>query len=482
MEPDVTPLREAEAVAEPLVRQLVGDEPLRAPVGPGVVGAEGRQPLGLERDLEVVVGDDDGVGVEGVGAEEPGEELEHLDLPGEAGRHSPGQPGRVHDGHGDARPGEGPAEVAADLRRREVGRHRLALDVHPGRAARRGPLLHEWLVCAAGESIESRAAARPPTVGSAYTSATVSSGKRSRNRETSWAALRLPPPASKKSSDVAVTAAAEDLKPQLLHPAGGAFEGERLGSARRLGCGQRPRQRVPVDLARCAGRQRVDLREARDHRRAEALDAGDRAWASRNSADVSTSAPLSSAGAPGSSTAVCRTMSTSVRGAAARSARSKVTGPLLGRGPRLRASPSTVLRIPVNGGPPACAGAAPAPAPLPSDAASTPLMSPTSCGSARRGRPRGRSTYWSRGRGSSAHVVLERSVVSLGESGQRRRWSGQDPGQRVLFPRLVESRRKIDLDRHGAPEWSCPGRAPVLSDHRAASRPGRQRWASQDRL
>ena len=50
VEPDVLPLRDGEAVAEPLVRQLVGDESLAGAVE--VVGAEDRQPLGLERDLE----------------------------------------------------------------------------------------------------------------------------------------------------------------------------------------------------------------------------------------------------------------------------------------------------------------------------------------------------------------------------------------------------------------------------------------------
>ncbi len=61
---------ERQAVAEPLVGQLVGDQPLVGPAGVEVVGAEDRQPLRLQRDLEVVRGDHDGVRREGVRPEQ----------------------------------------------------------------------------------------------------------------------------------------------------------------------------------------------------------------------------------------------------------------------------------------------------------------------------------------------------------------------------------------------------------------------------
>ena len=72
-------------VAEPLVRQLVRHQSLRAPVVAAVVAAEGRQPLRLQRDLEVVGGDDHGVGRERVGPEPLDEPRHHLGLPAERG-------------------------------------------------------------------------------------------------------------------------------------------------------------------------------------------------------------------------------------------------------------------------------------------------------------------------------------------------------------------------------------------------------------
>ena len=67
-------LADRQAVAEPLVRQLVGDQPLGRPVVLEEVGAEDRQSLRLERDLQVVLGDHRPVGrLERVVAEEPDE-------------------------------------------------------------------------------------------------------------------------------------------------------------------------------------------------------------------------------------------------------------------------------------------------------------------------------------------------------------------------------------------------------------------------
>ena len=81
MQPDVLPPRDGQAVAEPLVRELVRDQPLRPAPPVHVVGAEHGQPLRLERDLEVVVGDHDGVPAERVGAEPVLEQRQHLRLP-----------------------------------------------------------------------------------------------------------------------------------------------------------------------------------------------------------------------------------------------------------------------------------------------------------------------------------------------------------------------------------------------------------------
>ncbi len=76
-----------DAVAEPLVREFVGDEPLLAAVAVDVVRAEDREPLRLERDLELVGGDDDRVPLERVGPEALLEHLEHARQRGEVGAH-----------------------------------------------------------------------------------------------------------------------------------------------------------------------------------------------------------------------------------------------------------------------------------------------------------------------------------------------------------------------------------------------------------
>ena len=91
-----------------------------------VVGAEGRQRLRLERDLERVVGDDDGVGVERVRPEELGEGARAS----AAGRRT--RRGRPASGPAARRAltgrrgaGLGLEHVAADLEGGEVGGHRL---------------------------------------------------------------------------------------------------------------------------------------------------------------------------------------------------------------------------------------------------------------------------------------------------------------------------------------------------------------------
>jgi len=88
VEPDVLPLGQGHAVAEPLVGELVHDH--RVAVGRGgeeELGVDGAG-LGLQRELEVVVVvDDAAAGRERVAAEPPLEEVEDLVLAGEpAGR------------------------------------------------------------------------------------------------------------------------------------------------------------------------------------------------------------------------------------------------------------------------------------------------------------------------------------------------------------------------------------------------------------
>ena len=85
VQPDVLPLAQGDGVAEPLVRELVGDEPDRVPVARGEVAPERRERLRLQRDLERVVGHHGRVVVEGVGPEDRLEEGHHRRLLAERG-------------------------------------------------------------------------------------------------------------------------------------------------------------------------------------------------------------------------------------------------------------------------------------------------------------------------------------------------------------------------------------------------------------
>ena len=110
-------------------------------------------------------------------------------------------------------------------------------------------------------------------------SATVISGKRVRSRDTSWAAVRLPPPRSKKSSaSLVTTARGRSCHSSASHTAV-PVEGRRH-AGRGVDGRQRPGQRVPVDLARGPRGQRVDGRPAA----APALPAARRAAAASASA------------------------------------------------------------------------------------------------------------------------------------------------------------------------------------------------------
>ena len=130
MQPDVPPPPDGQAVAEPLVRELVRHQPLRPAPPVHVVGAEHRQALRLERDLEVVVGDDDRVrAANGYGPEQVLEERHHLAA---AGRGRARPPPAAAAGTSSSCAGRSQqALVPPDLQRREVRRHRLGLLVHP---------------------------------------------------------------------------------------------------------------------------------------------------------------------------------------------------------------------------------------------------------------------------------------------------------------------------------------------------------------
>lgn len=109
-----------ERIAEPLVGKFVGDETLGLPFGAEMVGSEHGQRLRLERDLELLVGDDDVVAVERVGPEEVDEDIHHRVLDGQAqGRGVPVLSGEEseRDGtrRGPDRHGDGALPVAADL-------------------------------------------------------------------------------------------------------------------------------------------------------------------------------------------------------------------------------------------------------------------------------------------------------------------------------------------------------------------------------
>ena len=150
MQPDVAPARQGHRVAEPLVGELVGDQPDGVPVAADQVAAERREALGLQRDLEVVGRDHDGVAGEGVRPEQPREHVDHLVLALE---------GRAEGARVEVRRGDDPQRhpvvrsarrlpvgVPPDLDRGEVRRHRLVLLVHPGLAGAVPGPLHQLAV------------------------------------------------------------------------------------------------------------------------------------------------------------------------------------------------------------------------------------------------------------------------------------------------------------------------------------------------
>ena len=138
VQPDVAPPPRRHRVAEPLVGQLVGDEPLRRAMAVAVVGAEDRNALCLKGNLEVVVGDHHGVpGRQRVRAEQLDEELHHLGLAAEVVVEVAAQAWWQCGIHRHGRLGEPVRLVLADLQGDQIRRRRLGLLVGPGR--HRGP-------------------------------------------------------------------------------------------------------------------------------------------------------------------------------------------------------------------------------------------------------------------------------------------------------------------------------------------------------
>ena len=91
-------------------------------------------------------------------------------------------------------------------------------------------------------------------------------GTRSRSADTSCAAARLPPPWAKKSSSRLAAVRAEHARPTARPPSRRCPSSRRRRAVVGRRPRQRPRQRVPVDLARGARGQRVDDGEQRDER------------------------------------------------------------------------------------------------------------------------------------------------------------------------------------------------------------------------
>ncbi len=147
MQPDVAPAPRGDAVAEPLVGQLVRDQPLRAAAAVAVVGAEDRNPLCLKGNLEIVLGHHHGVAVgQRVGAEQLDEQLHHLRLTAEVVIEVVPQAIRQRGLHRHRRLGQLVDAVHADLQGDQIGRRRLGLFVGPHGLCRTHPTRHQLAV------------------------------------------------------------------------------------------------------------------------------------------------------------------------------------------------------------------------------------------------------------------------------------------------------------------------------------------------
>ena len=137
-EQDGAPLGDREAVSEPLMGQLVGDEAFVGPARLGVVAAEARERLRLQGDLQLVAGDDGRVRRERIRTEQPHKLGDHLPLAAKRGTgpHLESGGGDDRDRH---RGRDWPHGIRADLHGGKVGRGGVALLVGPRRPARLGP-------------------------------------------------------------------------------------------------------------------------------------------------------------------------------------------------------------------------------------------------------------------------------------------------------------------------------------------------------
>ena len=135
VEPDVAPAPDAHAVAEPLVGELVRDEPLG--VGVEVIGAEDREPLRLERDLERIRRHDDRAVVLRVGPEGVLEDVDHARHIAEGVGHAElGAPAGERDARGRAASRRSDRCARRQGRSRRAGRSRTP--TWCGRACARG--------------------------------------------------------------------------------------------------------------------------------------------------------------------------------------------------------------------------------------------------------------------------------------------------------------------------------------------------------
>ena len=126
-------------IAEPLVGQLVGDQPFGAALAVAVVGAEDRNTLRLKGYLQVVIGDHHRVaGRQRIRPEQLDEQLHHLRLTAEVVLEVASQVVRQHRVYLDAVLGHPAPVVHADLQRDQIRRRRLGLLVGPGGHARAG--------------------------------------------------------------------------------------------------------------------------------------------------------------------------------------------------------------------------------------------------------------------------------------------------------------------------------------------------------
>ena len=123
VQPEVLPTRHGEAVAEPLVGQLVGNQPVAAVLAVNVVAAKHRQAVRFEGNFQLVFGHDHRVRRKRVGAEAVGEELHHFGQTGEVTADSGGQWRRKVQAQRHRSSDQVSPSIAANEHRGEVAGH-----------------------------------------------------------------------------------------------------------------------------------------------------------------------------------------------------------------------------------------------------------------------------------------------------------------------------------------------------------------------